>query len=418
MNDQRQMSWEAALAAQVALTALGALFVYLLLRRQRRGFGTLEERATLRTLAFATSTLRSLRGGLSPASASRVLAEVAEQAGAAAVGLYDRQGLLGFHPASAGPAHAHRLHVGAEAPAVLEALASGRQRLVHLHPRRPAVRRPAMAAPAVVGDLDPDTCELSSGVVVPLVVDDLPVAALVTYHLQTPGPAALRIASDLAELLATQLRLQEAEQQRFALARSELRALRAQISPHFIYNALNTIAAFIRTDPDRARELVLEFADFTRRAFRGPQGEFATLADELIYTRQYLQLEQARLGERLRIRLNVEPEVVNATVPTLIVQPLVENAVKYGIETARDGGTVTIRVEDQDDECLIVVHDDGGGFQAAGSATDGHGALANIDRRLRQVFGPAYGLVIESRPGSGTTVQARVPKYRPGVRAS
>jgi two-component system LytT family sensor kinase len=418
MNDQRQMSWEAALAAQAALTALGALFVYLLLRRQRRGFGTLEERATLRTLAFATSTLRSLRGGLSPASASRVLAEVAEQAGAAAVGLYDRQGLLCFHAASAGPAQAHRLHVGAEAPAVLEALASGRQRLVHLHARRPAVRRPAMAAPAVVGDLDPDTCELSSGVVVPLVVGDLPVAALVTYHLQTPGPAALRIASDLAELLATQLRLQEAEQQRFALARSELRALRAQISPHFIYNALNTIAAFIRTDPDRARELVLEFADFTRRAFRGPQGEFTTLADELIYTRQYLQLEQARLGERLRIRLNVEPEVVNATVPTLIVQPLVENAVKYGVETARDGGTVTIRVEDQDDECLIVVHDDGGGFQAAGSATDGHGALANIDRRLRQVFGPAYGLVIESRPGSGTTVQARVPKYRPGVRAS
>src|SRR5258708_20676253 len=182
-------------------------------------------------------------------------------------------------------------------------MATGRLRRVPLHPRGPPVRRPTgMAAPAGVGEPMADTCELSSGVVVPLVVGDLPVAALVTYHLQTPGPAALRIASDLAELLATQLRLQEAEQQRFALARSELRALRAQISPHFVYNALNTIAAFIRTDPDRARELVLEFADFTRRAFRGPQGESATLADELIYVRQYLQLEQARLGERLHIR--------------------------------------------------------------------------------------------------------------------
>jgi two-component system LytT family sensor kinase len=234
---------------------------------------------------------------------------------------------------------------------------------------------------------------------------------------QTPGPAALRIAADLAELLATQLRLQEAERQRVALARSELRALRAQISPHFIYNTLNTIAAFIRTDPDRARELVLEFADFTRRAFRGPQGEFTTLADELIYVRQYLQLEQARLGERLRIRLNVEPEVLNATVPTLLVQPLVENAVKHGVETERDGGTVTVRVEDQDDECLIVVHDDGPGFEATDAAAQS-GALANIDRRLRQVFGAAYGLEIESRPGAGTTVQVRVPKYRPGVRAS
>ena len=163
---------------------------------------------------------------------------------------------------------------------------------------------------------------------------------------------------------------------------------------------------------------MLEFADFTRRAFRAPQGEFTTLADELIYVRQYLQLEQARLGDRLRIRLNVEPEVLNATVPALLVQPLVENAVKHGVETAHDGGVVTIRVEDQDDECLIVVHDDGAGFQAPTGPAEGGGALANIDRRLRQVFGPAYGLVIESRAGAGTTVQVRVPKYRPGVRAS
>ena len=413
------MSWEAALAAQVVLTALAALFVYLLLRRQRRGFGTLEERATLRTLAFATATLRSLRGGLDAANANRVLAEVAEQAGAAAVALYDQQGLLGFHPVSAGPAESHRLHAGIEAPAVLDALAARRLKLVHVHPGRHSPPPAGVASPALAGD--PAACELRSGVVAPLVVGDRAVAALVTYHVQTPGPAALRIAADLAELLATQLRLHEAERQRVALARSELRTLRAQISPHFIYNTLNTIAAFIRTEPDRARELLLEFADFTRRAFRAPQGEFATLADELIYVRQYLQLEQARLGDRLRIRLNVEPEVLNATVPTLLVQPLVENAVKHGVETAHEGGVVTIRVEDQDDECLIVVHDDGAGFPpelAGPGATQGHGALANIDRRLRQVFGSAYGLVIESRPGAGTTVQVRVPKYRPGVRAS
>ena len=394
------MSWPAALGAQAVLTGLAALFVYLLLRRQRRGFGTVEERATLRTLAFATSALRSLRRGLSPESASGVLPEVAEQAGAAAVALYDRERLLGFHIAAVGPAESHRLHAGVETAAVLEALAAGRLKLVQLHPR------------------GSEYCELRSGVVAPLIVDEQPVAALVTYHAQPPGPAALRIAADLAELLATQLRLQHAEGQRVALARSELRALRAQISPHFIYNTVNTIAAFIRTDPDRARALVLEFADFTRRAFQNPQGEFTTLADELIYVRQYLQLEQARLGDRLRVRLNVEPEVLNATVPTLLVQPLVENAVKHGIETAQVGGTITVRAEDQDDECLIVVQDDGCGFAGASTATEGAGALANIDRRLRQVFGPAYGLVIESRLGAGTSVQARVPKYRPGVRAS
>jgi two-component system LytT family sensor kinase len=101
-----------------------------------------------------------------------------------------------------------------------------------------------------------------------------------------------------------------------------------------------------------------------------------------------------------------------------MLQPLVENAVKHGIETSREGGTVAIRAEDHDDECLIVVHDDGAGFDAARQATDRGGALANVDHRLRQVFGPGYGLVIDSRPRSGTTVQVRVPKYRPGVRAS
>jgi two-component system LytT family sensor kinase len=392
------MSWEAALGAQAVLTGFAAAFVYLLLRRQRRGFGTLEERAMLRTLAFATSTLRALRGGLTRAGAGQVLPAVAEQAAAEGVALYGHEGLLGFHPRSAGPAEAHRLHLGTEQPAVLDALATGRLKLVDLHPP---------------GE---ETCELRYGVVAPLVVLEQPVAALVTYHLQTPGPAALRIASDLAELLATQLRLQAADQQRVALARSELRALRAQISPHFIYNTLTTIASFIRTDPERARELVQEFADFTRRAFRS-QGEFTTLAEELIYVRQYLQLEQARLGERLQLRLHVDPEVLNTTVPTLMVQPLVENAIKHGIEAAQGGGTVEIRAEDQDDECLIVVKDNGAGFEVDRVVERG-GALANIDGRLRQVFGPGYRLEIQSRPGHGTTVQVRVPKYRPGVRAS
>ncbi|HLH67582.1 MAG TPA: histidine kinase [Candidatus Dormibacteraeota bacterium] len=392
------MSWEAALGAQTALTGIAAAFVYLLLRRQRRGFGTLEERAMLRTLAFATSTLRALRSGLTRASAGQVLPAVAEQAAAEGVALYGPEGLMGFHPRSTGPAEAHRLHMGTEQSAVLDALAAGRLKLVDLHPP------------------GGETCELRYGVVAPLIVLERPVAALVTYHLQTPGPAALRIASDLAELLATQLRLQAADQQRVALAKSELRALRAQISPHFIYNTLTTIASFIRTDPDRARELVQEFADFTRRAFRS-QGEFTTLADELIYTRQYLQLEQARLGDRLQLRLHIDPEVLNTTVPTLVVQPLVENAIKHGIEAAHGGGTVEIRAEDQDDECLIVVKDNGAGFEVARATNDG-GALANIDSRLRQVFGPGYRLEIQSRPGHGTTVQVRVPKYRPGVRAS
>src|SRR5262249_53013948 len=158
-ESSRQMTWDVALGVQAGLTGLAALFVYLLLRRQRRGFGTLEQRATLRTLAFATTTLRSLRRGLTDAGASRVLGPVAKQAGAAAVALYDEHGLLGYHPVPPAAAQGHRLHVDGEAPIVLGALNSGRLKLVQLHARRRHVG--TMRAP------NPE-CELRSGVVAPL----------------------------------------------------------------------------------------------------------------------------------------------------------------------------------------------------------------------------------------------------------
>lgn len=393
------MSVPALLVAEAMFTAAAAGIVYVVLRQRRRGFGTAEQRATLRTLALATSTLRELRRGLSVRSAERVLPEVAEQAGTDAVALYSGDGLLAFHAHRVEIAERHRLHVIDEGPAILEALAGGRLRLVRPHPRRIAPE-----------------CELRWAVVAPLVVNDAPVAALVGHLARPPVPADLRILSDLAELLATQLRLQEADRQRVALTRSELRALRAQISPHFLYNALTTIATFIRTDPDRARQLVLDFAEFTRRAFRSPHEEFSALADELVYVNQYLVLEQARLGERLAIRYHIEPEALSVTVPTLVLQPLVENAVKHGIETVAGRRTITIRAEDDNEECVVSVGDDGAGFEP-GIVQEGEaGALANVDHRLREVFGPQHGLRIESSPGHGTTVLLRVPKYRPGVR--
>ena len=112
---------------------------------------------------------------------------------------------------------------------------------------------------------------------------------------------------------------------------AELRALRAQISPHFVYNSLTAIASFVRTDPERARELLLEFADFTRYSFRR-HGEFTTLAEELRSIERYLVLEQARFGDRLAVTLRVAPEVLPVAVPFLSLQPLVENAVRHGLE--------------------------------------------------------------------------------------
>jgi two-component system LytT family sensor kinase len=217
------------------------------------------------------------------------------------------------------------------------------------------------------------------------------------------------------------LELAELDQSRARLARAEVRALRAQISPHFIYNALAAIASFVRTDPERARELLLEFADFTRYSFRS-HGDFTTLAEELHSIDQYLNLERARFGDRLQVRLQVAPEVLAVAVPFLALQPLVENAVRHGLAGKTGVGTISIVAQDAGAECLISIEDDGVGMDPAALATrseDGtHVGLGNIDDRLRSVFGDGFGLVVETAPDAGTKVSMRIPKFHAGVRAS
>ena len=205
-------------------------------------------------------------------------------------------------------------------------------------------------------------------------------------------------------------------------AGQDLAALQAQISPHFVYNTLNTIAAFIRTEPETARQLLTDFADFLRRTFRR-RGEYSPFAQELGYVHQYLTFEKARFGDRLEVVYRVDPEILSTVVPVLVLQPLVENAVRHGISRKLGPGRVVIAAEDRGNECWISVEDDGVGMDAElvqqvlqrpRRNTYGVG-LSNVNERLRSIYGPEYGLEIVSRPGEGTRVSFSVPKYKAGV---
>ena len=243
-----------------------------------------------------------------------------------------------------------------------------------------------------------------------------------------PRPGLLGAVGEVARYAASQIELAELDASRARLDRAEVLALRAQISPHFIYNALNTIASFVRTDPDRARELILEFADFTRYSFRAA-GQYTTLTEELRNIDRYLNLERARFGSALKVRLQVAPEVLNVVVPFLALQPLVENAVRHGF--AGQGGG-----DDRDRRPRRGVglryHRRGrrrrNGPRDAAHRTrrragrrakkdSAHVGLTNVDHRLRAAFGNDYGLVVETAIGAGTKVVMRVPKFRSGVRA-
>ncbi|UTI66307.1 histidine kinase [Paraconexibacter antarcticus] len=384
-----------------ALVALSAVAAWRLVARPR---GVLSPAAGMRETALhaATATLPHLRRGLDRRSAEKAVEHLRALTAADAVALTDTDSIL----AAAGVGASH-LRPGAP----LDALHGGGDDRIHV----------------VDGLVWPDpSCPLQTAVVAPLVVQGERVGSFVTFTATSRRltPEDTRAAGEAASLVAAQVELAVVASQGERLAEAELRALRAQISPHFIYNALAAVASHIHDAPDEARELLTDFAEFTRYAFRGER-PYVTLADELRYVESYLRLEQARFGDRLVVRLVIAPEALQAVVPVLSVQPLVENAVRHGIESRPGTGTVEIRAEDHGADVVVEVRDDGPGMTdvRAGAALAGAGAgggigLSNVHRRMQQTFGEGYGLEVRSAAGGGTTIVMTVPKFRAGVRAT
>ncbi|TDC39017.1 sensor histidine kinase [Actinomadura sp. KC345] len=375
-------------------------------RRQGRGgdLGGPARRATFETLHTASRAAPAFRAGLTEQGAQKAARHLRVLLDCPALAITDGERLLAWdgehdHHAEEGPKHAE------------VTLGNGRTQVHDVACDR----------------LD---CPIRRVVVVPLATDDRVIGTLAAYGEDTPA-GLIRAAEEVAQWVDAQLELAELDHSRTLLMEAEMRALRAQISPHFIYNSLTTIASFVRSDPERARELLLEFAGFTRYSFRR-HGDFTTLAEELRSIDRYLLLQRARFGEQLRVTLRIAPEVLPVAVPFLCLQPLVENAVRHGLQDRSEPGLITIVAEDAGADCVISVEDDGIGMDPgdvrrllAGEvrqlSDDGDAAgigLANVDDRLRQVYGDEYGLAVETGRGAGTKVTVRVPKYRPGVTAS
>ncbi|WP_157429538.1 histidine kinase [Actinomadura oligospora] len=425
-------------------------------RTKQRGFADPADEATFSTLHTISRASPALRAGLTPDSARKAARHLRALLGADAIALVAAPpGTVAPSGASAASGRvATLLGVGAddesdEADPLAQAALLAWDGLGSDDHADDATQhaRPVLATgrPRVVGT-DPlatcgdPSCPIRVAVVAPLAIDRHVVGALVAYG---PEPSATRVRAvgEVARWVAGQLELAELDSSRARLAEAEMRALRAQISPHFVYNSLTTIASFVRTDPVRARELLLDFADFARYSFRNPR-DFTTLADELRSIDRYLLLERARFGDRLQFSVEVAPEVLSVAVPFLSLQPLVENAIRHGMQgRTRDEFRIRIVARDNGVEAAISVEDDGVGIDparlgeilspspgardraggrpgGAGQGGRGGGAgigLANVDERMRQVYGDEYGLTVETALGAGTKVNLRVPKYRPAA---
>ncbi|WP_425394665.1 sensor histidine kinase [Actinoplanes rectilineatus] len=380
---------------------LGATVGAVFRLRARRGIATAMQRATYDVLHTATLAAEPLKTGLTTDSAGKASRHLRTLVGAVGLAITDGERCLAYD--GRGGHHADQLTAAAS-----RAVRNGRSVVLN------------------GSDLPCDRvdCVVGGAVVAPLTgPGGAAEAALVAVSDGQPAPGLVQATLEAARWAGSQLAVAELESSRERLARAEVRALRAQISPHFIYNALTAIASFVRTDPVRARELILEFAEFTRYSFRA-HGEFTTLAEELRSIDRYLTIERARFGDRLQVRLQIAPEVLPVNLPFLCLQPLVENAVRHGLSRKPGVGMVSIEARDAGAECHITVEDDGVGMdpavfeQHAPESEDAHHVgLVNVDERLRSVFGDHNGLVVETAPGAGTKVSMRVPKFHPGVRA-
>lgn len=381
----------AGLAVGVLLT-LGLVLAWRLARGSRE-LGSDSDRATFRTLHLASRAATHLRGGLDGDDVGRAARSLRQLLGAEALAVVTAEGAVALDGSTTLEPDARRV---AE-----RVLATG---------RRHVKSRDHKNGDEAGGDV-------ADAVGAPVVAGGR-VAGVVVAFAGTVRPPLVRATGEVAQWCSAQLDLGELEASRTALAQAELRALRAQISPHFVYNALGAIASFISTDPERARDLVLDFADFTRYSFRG-RGDFTTLADELRSIHSYVELERARFGERLAVTLQIAPESLTTVIPFLSVQPLVENAVRHGLEPKERGGTIVITARDEGTQTEITVEDDGVGMDPAvvrellTSRGSEHVGLRNVDRRVRQLYGDDHALDIETAPGSGTLVRLRVPRSQP-----
>ncbi|SDF25874.1 sensor histidine kinase [Sporolituus thermophilus] len=397
-----------SLVMQVAVpmclaNALGIAVFMIIIHNARQHQTKIGALQTNKALRIANAALPYFRQGLSDLSAQKVATTILNMTSAAAVAITNREKVLA--------------HVGL-----------GSDHHTNGRPLLTAATKSCLESGQVtvaqraseIGCIHPN-CPLKSAVVVPLYCRDEIVGTLKIYYALEEAMTALDLefAQGLGQIFSTQLELANLQKKAELAAKAELKALRAQINPHFLFNALNTIISLCRTNPEQARNLLIELSDFFRRSLKSAR-DFVTLREELEYVDSYLTLEKARFGRRLTIVKDIDAATLNTLLPAFTLQPLVENGVKHGLLAKEQGGTITISAHCQGDNVHIAISDDGQGIPSSlqehilecgfGKGT-GIG-LSNVNERLKTIYGPQYALEINSCEGKGTTVKLHIPISR------
>jgi len=254
-----------------------------------------------------------------------------------------------------------------------------------------------------------ENCQLKSAIIVPLKEGDEISGTLKLYFAKENGISFTheKLAIGLSQLISTQLEISKVGKLKDLAVKAEIKALQAQINPHFLFNSLNTIIAFLRINPNKARELIVNLSTFLRYNIE-ETSTFVDISKELQQVKAYVEIEKARFGDKLNVIYDID-ESIHIKIPSLIIQPIVENSIKHGILKGRGFGNVKIEVKEYNLKNIkVTVEDDGIGIPQtiidsiyAGNVSENKIGMSNVDIRLRHIYGT--GLVIE-RLTKGTSI--------------
>ncbi|MGE6124262.1 sensor histidine kinase [Aeromonas media] len=377
----------------ILANSCGAALFISMIRDQQRMYEKFSRVFSAKALTIANRTLGIMTQGFTPEASRKIAHIVQEETGVGAVAITDTDKILAF--IGTGEDH-HKPGTPITSAITLQAIAQNKVLFADGN------SRPYRCS------ISPH-CQLGSVLVIPLQGDQGVIGTIKLYEPKKRLFLKINhtLGEGIANLLSQQLLSGRLEQQQRLLVQSELKLVQAQINPHFLFNTLNTISAITRRDPERARQLLLHLSLFFRKNLKRQSG-LTTLREEQEHCQSYLEIEQARFGERLTVINEIPPHLADMQLPSFTLQPLIENAIKHGICSLLEQGRIRLFAEEGPEGVTLCVEDNAGAWQP-GPQGDGLG-MSIVDRRLKSAFGERFGIQVQCEPEQWTRVSFTLPR--------
>jgi two-component system LytT family sensor kinase len=380
-------------APMIIANSVGAALFMSILQDRKAIFEEYSATFSRRALRIAERSTGLLADDFTADNAEKVARIVYEETNVGAVSITDREKILAF--IGIGDDH-HKPSTPISSASTLEAIA--RNDIIYLDGQEKTYQCSLS-----------ETCKLGSALIIPLRAGDRVVGTIKLYERKRKlfSSINMSMAQGIAQLLSSQILYGEYQQKKSLLAQAEIKLLQAQVNPHFLFNALNTISAVVKRDPDKARSLIQHLSHFFRSNLK-QNIESVTLEEELAHVNAYLTIEQARFSDRLEVEVAIDTALYPVIVPSFTLQPLVENAIKHGISQLLENGKIKLYSQQTNEGVAIIVEDNAGLFAPAKPEHDGLG-MTIVNQRLIHHFGPQAVLQVETEKNRYTRMKFLLP---------